>query len=168
MRQMRAAVLVAMALAIGVGAVVQAASPHYKKDGQPVCTIASDGSSSCTAGSVSGLGNDNILIVVTVTGEAGTVCHNPGNNNAVPGQNPASGSSTGGTLIDGSQIKNGTVVIPPISTGPVTFTAPSAAEAGCPNSSWTVTVDTTNATYEGFYSFQQPPGQQINKLSFAF
>jgi hypothetical protein len=109
-----------------------------------------------------------VLIVVTVSGTAGTFCHNPGNSNVVAGQNPAEGSSTGGVLIDDSDIKNGTLVIPPISTGAVTFTAPSAAEAGCPNPNWTVTVDTSNPEFSGFYSFQQPAGQQINSLSFDF
>src|SRR5262245_47982231 len=97
-------------------AVVVAASPHYKKDGKPTCAIAGDGSSSCTSGEVAGLGNENVLVVVTVNGIAGTLCHNPGNSLEVPGQNPAEGSASAGVFIDSSQIKNGTLVIPPITT----------------------------------------------------
>jgi hypothetical protein len=148
---------------------VFAASPHYKKGGKPVCTIdAGTGAATCSTGEVAGLGNEDVLIVVTVSGSAGTFCHNPGNTNIVPGQNPAEGSSTGTQLIDADEIKNGTLVIDPISTDAVTFTAPSSEEAGCPNPQWTVTVDTSNVEFSGFYSFQQPPGTQINKLSFAF
>jgi hypothetical protein len=148
---------------------VLAANPHYKRGGQPVCTINTvTGAATCSTGEVAGLGNADVLIVVTVTGSAGTFCHNPGNNNIVPGQNPAEGSSTGTQLIDADEIKNGTLVIDAISTGPVTFTAPSSEEAGCPNPGWSVTVDTANVEFSGFYSFQQPPGNQINRLSFAF
>jgi hypothetical protein len=144
-----------------------AASAHYKPGQKPVCTLdASDGSADCTSGVVAGLGNFDVLVVVSVDGSADTVCHNPGNSLAVPGQNPAEGSGTGGVLLPASDIKNGSLVIPPISTGPVAIDTPTANEAGCPGDKWTVTL--SNVTYSGFYSVQSPPGQQLNKLSFAF
>ena len=163
------ALTAALVLTATTTTAVFAASPHYKRGGQPVCTIdAETGAATCSTGEVAGLGNEDVLIVVTVSGSAGTFCHNPGNTRIVPGQNPAEGSSTGTQLIDADEIKNGTLVIDPIDTDAVTFTAPSPEEAGCPNPSWTVTVDTGNVEFSGFYSFQQPPGNQINRLSFAF
>lgn len=162
-RRLAIAVLFSILAAIGLSA----ASPHYKPGLKPTCTIdPSNGVATCSSGTVAGLGNDDVLVVVTVSGEAGTFCHNPGNSLVVPGQNPAEGSGSGGVLIDADDIKNGTLVIPQIVTGAVTISIPTPREAGCPNGQWTVTL--SEVVYSGFYSFQQPPGQQINKLSFSF
>jgi hypothetical protein len=149
-------------------AVVFAASPHYKKGGQPVCTAVVNGATitaTCSAGEASGLGNEDIRILVTLNGSAGTFCHNPGNSNIVPGQNPAIGTSATPVDIPGSAVKNGTATIPEISAS-LTITTPTAAAAGCPNDNWTVTLGP--ASFTGFYSFQQPAGTQIDSLSFAF
>lgn len=145
---------------------VAAASPHYKgRNGQPVCTI-SGNTASCTSGEVAGLGNENVRVTVSLAASAGTFCHNPGNSNVVPGQNPA--NATGSTSIDLSpdQIKNGTLVIPPIQTT-VTVSVPSPDVAGCPNDQWTVTLGPVTFG-PGFYTFEQPPGTVIDKLSFTF
>jgi hypothetical protein len=161
-------ILVALMVA-GFTATLLAASPHYKRGGKPVCTIdTSDGSASCTSGLVAGLGNDDIHIEVTVTASAGTLCHNPGNSLEVPGQNPATGSGSGSVDIDAGAIKNGTATIPAVETEPVVFDPVTAETAGCPNGNWTATVDQSSVSYSGFYSFQQPEGNQINSLSFAF
>ena len=149
-------------------AVVFAANPHYKRGGQPECTTTVVGATitaNCTEGLATGLGNDDIRILVTLTGEAGTFCENPGNGNRSPGQNPATGTSATPVDIPGSAVKNGNAVIPAI-TASLTITTPTADAAGCPNDSWTVTLGPV--TFTGFYSFQQPPGTQIDSLSFAF
>jgi hypothetical protein len=105
--------------------------------------------------------------VVTVTGSAGTFCHNKGNpDNIVPGQNPAIGTSATPVNIPSPDSKNGTVDIPAIPFS-LTVSTPTAAAAGCPNArNWTVTLGPT--TFSGHYSFQQPTGTEIAKLSFDF
>lgn len=159
--------VIAGLFAVVSAAGLSASSPHYKPGLKPTCTLdPNTGAATCTSGTVAGLGNFDVLIVVTVNGEAGTVCHNPGNSLAVPGQNPAEGTGTGGVLLPASDIKNGSLVIPEITTGPVAIDVPSSEEAGCPGAHWTVTL--SDVTYTGFYSFQTPPGQQVNKLSFSF
>jgi len=153
-------------------AVVFAASPHYKHGGTPVCTPATSSvntspySGSCTAGEAAGVGGENVEIVITVTGSAGTFCHNPGNGNVAPGQNPATGTLATPIDISGTQVKNGNVSIPASGTFTLTITTPSAAAAGCPNDSWTVTLGP--AVFSGHYSFQQPVGNEIPSLSFNF
>jgi len=154
-------------------AVVFAASPHYKHGGAPVCSPATEtvtGSTytgSCTAGAASGLGGEDVRIVVTVSGSADTFCHNKGNpSNIVPGQNPAIGSTTTPVDIPDSAVKNGTAIIPAIGPFTLTISTPSVDAAGCPNDNWTVTLGT--ASFSGFYSFQQPAGTQIDSLSFSF
>ena len=159
-------VLVALFVGVAAAAVI-AASPHYKKDGQPVCSINSiNGTATCSSGTVSGLGNADVQVSVTLNASAGTFCHNPGNTNIVPGQNPATTVATSTLDFSADQIKNGTLVIPPISVT-ATVATPSAQTAGCPNDNWTVTLG--NVTYgPGFYAFYQPPGTLIQQLSFSF
>jgi hypothetical protein len=117
----------------------QAASPHFKKGGSPVCTTTVTGSTSSTVckASLAGLGTETLTIDVTVSGFAVYQCRNAGGNIA-PGQNKVLvGPTTTPTTIDASQIKNGTVTF---TTNAATLSAPStvsAAAAGCPNSNWT-------------------------------
>jgi hypothetical protein len=158
--------LVALILSI-TGAVVFAASPHYKKGGQPVCT-ASGATVTCSTGQVAGLGNFDVEVSISFTATQGQVCHNKGNpDNFVQGQNPAIGTGGGGVSIPASEIKNGTLTIPVI-TGTATLTAGTADSAGCPNDNWTVTLEGPVTITGGTYTFESPPGTVIPKLSFTF
>jgi len=67
-----------VALIVSVtAAVVYAANAHYKHGGEPTCTIDASGVASCSSATVTGLGNGDILVSLTVSGTAGTLCHNP-------------------------------------------------------------------------------------------
>lgn len=117
----------------------QAASPHFKKGGSPVCTVSASGFTStttCTA-VIAGLGNEDLLAEVTVSGFAVYQCQNQGGNVA-PGQNKVLvGPTTEPTLIPSGAIKNGNLRL---ATNPVELTADesvTAAEAGCANNNWT-------------------------------
>lgn len=116
-----------------------AASPHFKHGGEPTCTITGSGSSQtvvCGA-SLSGLGNGDLTVNVTVTGFAVYQCQNNGGKIA-PGQNKVlEGPQTVPTTIPSASVKNGNVTF---TTNPNTLTAAptvSADAAGCPNSNWT-------------------------------
>ena len=149
-------------LAVGITAqAAQAASPHFKHGGEPVCTISGSGGSatvSCT-GSLAGLGNDDLRINVTVAGFAVYQCQNNGGNTA-PGQNKVLvGPVTQPTTVPKGEIKNGNLTF----TASATLTAPasvSGAAAGCPNPNWTgvnpaLTITSISMTFE------QPPGTTI-------
>lgn len=121
-------------------ATAQAASPHFKKNGEPVCTISSSNSytTSTTCRTVlAGLGNDDLLATVTVSGSAVYQCQNNGGNIA-PGQNKVLvGPATAPTFIDSDAIKNGNLTL---NTNPAVLAADatvSASEAGCANNNWT-------------------------------
>jgi len=153
-------------LAMGVlGAVAAApavaASPHFKKGGEPTCTFS--GSTSipvtCTA-TLSGLGNADVNVHLSASGFALYQCQNGGGNIA-PGQNRVlAGPATSNTAIPASAIKNGNLTF---TTNPATLTAAptvSGAVAGCPNSNWTgvnptLTLTTINLVIE------QPAGTPI-------
>jgi hypothetical protein len=116
-----------------------AASPHFKKGGEPVCTVSGSATSksvTCTA-SLSGLGFGDLDINTTVGGFAVYQCQNNGGNIA-PGQNRVLvGPVTEPTHIDSSAIKNGNLTF---TTNPAVLTAPatvSGAAAGCPSANWT-------------------------------
>jgi hypothetical protein len=49
-----------------------AQNPHFKKGGEPVCTVSGSGASRSTtcSASLAGLGNGDLLIEVTVSGFA--------------------------------------------------------------------------------------------------
>jgi hypothetical protein len=148
-------------------AVVFAASPHYKKGGQPVCT-ANGATVTCSTGTVTGLGNFDVQVSIVFTASQGQLCHSPGNpNSTVPGQNPAIGTGGGGVSIPANQIKNGNLVVPSFS-GTATITVGTADTAGCPNDNWTVALSGPITISGGTYTFQSPPGTTINALSFTF
>jgi hypothetical protein len=157
-----------MALIISAAPVaLLAASAHYKKGGQPVCT-ASGATVTCSTGVVAGLGNFDVVVSMSFTATQGQLCHNKGNpDNIVQGQNPATGTGGGGVSIPAGDIKNGTLIVPSIS-GTATITAGTPDQAGCPNPNWTVTLDGPITITGGVYTFESPPGTVIPKLSFTF
>ena len=96
-----------------------------------VVTGGSSSTTTCSA-SLTGLGGGDLVIVVTVRGEAVYQCQNGGGNTA-PGQNRVLvGPVTAPTTIPGDQIKNGNVSF---TTAPATLTAPPTVSgaAACPN-----------------------------------
>src|SRR5438067_7513732 len=143
-------VLLLTLLVTAVGASsAPAASAHFKKGGEPTCTISGSGASStstsCTA-SLSGLGGGDLDINTTVSGFAVYQCRNNGGNIA-PGQNRVLvGPVTAPTTIPSGAIKNGNVTF---TTNPAVLTAPSTvsgAQAGCPNGNWTGVNPTLTVT----------------------
>jgi hypothetical protein len=122
----------------GVSA-AQAASPHFKRGGSPVCTVSISGSTATTTCRtvLAGLGNDDLVATVTVSGSAVYQCQNAGGNTA-PGQNKVLvGPAVAPSFFSGDEIKNGNLTIV---TDPAVLTAPSTVSgsaAGCPNPNWT-------------------------------
>jgi hypothetical protein len=136
----KALVVLVVPLTLGlVASTATAASPHFKKNGSPTCNVSTGGSTSSTrcSASLAGLGGGDLVINVTVEGEAVYQCQNGGGNTA-PGQNRVLvGPVTAPTTIPGNQIKNGNVSF---TTNPAVLTAPgtvTGAAAGCPNPNWT-------------------------------
>jgi hypothetical protein len=140
-----------------------ASSPHFKKGGEPTCTISSTGaatkSTTCTA-SLSGLGNADVVVTVSTKGTAVYQCQNNGGNTA-PGQNKVLvGPATSTTSIPADQIKNGNLTF---TTNPAVLTAPttvSAATAGCPGANWTGVNPVLTLT-DISLTIEQPPGTVI-------
>jgi hypothetical protein len=112
---------------------IYAASVHFK-GGSP--TFSDQGTTLKTCFSLAGLGNGDVTITVTTTGTATTLCTNQGGNTA-PGQNKTPVSPSGTATIPSTEIKNGTLTAC-VTTEPPP--APTAVEAGCPNSNWSTSL----------------------------
>ena len=93
------------------------------------------------SGTLTGLGNGDIVVTVTATADPTSTCTNGGQHQA-PGQNPAPVTLTGTQAIPQSQIKNGNVGFN-VSTAKVV--TPVAGAPDCPNSNWT--EDITDLTF---------------------
>src|SRR5688500_384713 len=133
-----ALLLVAMTATVALGANV-----HLKGRSGPTFT---DGGLTLTAaGTLTGLGNGNILVDLTVTGEPTVTCTNPSASNEPPGQKPAELTLGGQQAIPDSQIKNGNVAFNVTTLEPQQPT--SAKDAGCPSNQWTATI--TDVDFSG-------------------
>jgi hypothetical protein len=141
-----------------------ASSPHFKRGGDPTCTISGSGtpSRSVTCSAVlAGLGGEDLEIDVTVSGFAVYQCQNPSGSNTPPGQNRVLvGPVTAPTSISGDEIKNGNLSF---TTDAATLTAPATvtgSEAGCNNDKWTGVNPTLTITSITLV-IEQPVGTAI-------
>ena len=153
----------AAVLTLGLADVAGAASPHFKKNGEPTCNIAGSATSKSVTcrGVLAGLGGEDLEIDVTVGGFAVYQCQNPSGKNEPAGQNKVLvGPVTAPTTISGDEIKNGNLTF---TTDPATLTAAptvSGSQAGCNNDSWTgvnPNLTVTDITLDIF----QPVGTRI-------
>jgi len=156
------AVLVGAVLALVLSvSVAFAASPHFKRGGEPVCTFSGATSVPVTCtGILAGLGNEDLNIHLAVSGFALYQCQNGGGNTAAGQNKVLEGPATSDTAIPANAIKNGNLTF---TTNPAILTAEltvSGNTAGCPNNNWTgvnPTLTPTSITLDIF----QPVTTQI-------
>ena len=134
---------------------------HYRQgSAEPVCTettVPTTGAVtvSCTGTTIGGVGNTNADLLLTVTGTADFVCHNPGNDNIVEPHSASVDESVEATLVPS---RNGQLIVPAQS---VTISPEEAAAAfTCPNPNWreefTGFSDLTFTYSLTFVGFDQP------------
>ena len=144
MRRLTTLVLTFIIITTVASSFALAASVHYKK-GSPSFT--DEGLTLSATGTLAGLGNEDIQVILTAVGDVSATCTNQGGNQA-PGQNPADVTLTGVQNIPATSVKNGTVTFDVTTGAPA---QPTWDEAGCPNKNWTAEitdVDFTMATLE--------------------
>jgi hypothetical protein len=129
-----------------------AVSPHFVGGGP---TFTDEGTTLNAVGSVAGLGNEDLTVVLDATGIASVECVNPGGNRA-PGQDTSVDVS--GEVTD-IEVKNGRAFFNVSTNEPVV----TGAEA-CPNPQWTAVV-TDVAFSDATLTFFQG-GEQVLQESF--
>jgi len=110
-----------------------AQNPHYVVE--PTCTVNPDNTVTCT-GSVAGVGNDPLTVVVDAVLNVEILCTNPGQNVA-PGQ-------TQQTTVSGTQTniqpEHGRATFSVTTVAPTIDPDQPATELGCPNDKWTASI----------------------------
>jgi hypothetical protein len=161
MRRISIAALTLLLLALAPMAAT-ASNVHLKGKSEPAFT--DNGLTLSATGNLAGLGNADLVVKLTATGNAKATCTNPSGKNQPPGQNPAPVTLRGAQAIPASEIKNGNVSFNVRTARPVT---PIPGAPGCPNANWTERI-TDVAFTSATIRVEQPAGTVVLTVRCTF
>jgi hypothetical protein len=162
--------LIAVLFAVGITSVAVASSVHLKGGSHAEPAFIDNGLTLSVAGELSGLGNADVFVTLSATGNPTATCTNPGSDTHQPaGQNPAAVTLTGTVAIPKDEIKNGNT---PFGVAPreLTTDAPTTPVSGapdCSNPNWTEDI-TDVAFTSATITVEQPPGTVVLTVTCTF
>jgi hypothetical protein len=138
-------------------------SVHLKGGANAEPNFVDQGLTLNSAGSLAGLGNEDVLITLSATAAATSTCTNQGGNQA-PGQNPAEVTVSGSQSIPAEEIKNGNTPFNVTTVAPVT---PIPGAPGCPNPNWRQDITDLSFT-TATITVEQPAGTVVLTVTCTF
>jgi hypothetical protein len=155
MAQKHLILALASALTLGSGLAADAANVQFKQKQLPAFTDV--GLSLTAEGALVGLGNQDLVILLTARANVKATCTNPSGANQPPGRNPAPITVSGSDAIPASEIKNGNVDFFVQTKMPVT---PIPGAPDCPNRQWKEQITDLSFT-SATLTVQQPAGRTV-------
>lgn len=147
-----------------VESVDQASSVHLKGGPNAKPSFTDNGLTLTAKSALAGLGNEDVLIKLSATGNPTGTCTNPSGKKQPPGQNPAPVTLTGLLEISADAIKNGNVSFSVTTGAPVT---PVPGAPDCSNPQWTEDI-TDVAFTSATITVEQPPGTTVLTVTCSF
>ena len=136
---------------------------HLKGGANAEPTFLDRGLTLNAAGSLAGLGNDDVVVTLTATADVTATCTNQGGNQA-PGQNPADVSVSGSQSIPAGEIKNGNTPFNVTTIAPV---SPIPGAPDCPNPNWSEHITDLSFT-SATITVEQPAGNLVLTVTCSF
>ena len=150
-------------LCVALTTTVIGSSVHLKGGANAEPNFVDKGLTLNAAGSLAGLGNEDVLVTLSATADATSTCTNQGGNQA-PGQNPAEVTVSGSQSIPAEEIKNGNTPFNVTTEPPVT---PIPGAPGCPNPNWTQDITDLSFT-SATITVEQPAGTVVLTVTCTF
>ena len=139
-----------------------ASNVHLKGGKKAEPSFTDGGLTLVASGSLSGLGNGDVLITVEAVGDPTAVCINPsqkdGKDQKPAGQNPAEIVLTGTEAIPEEEVKNGNTPFGPIETEAPESPVPGAPD--CPGGNWSEVITGVSFT-SATITVEQPEGNVV-------
>jgi len=157
-------VIVMLVSVLVVTSAALASSVHLKGGPKAKPAFSDNGLTLSTSSALAGLGNTDVVVRLSATGNPTATCTNPSGQNQPPGQNPAPVTLTGSESIPASETKNGNVSFNVTTSAP---TSPVSGAPDCPNVQWTEDI-TDVAFTSATISIEQPPGTVVLTVVCAF
>jgi hypothetical protein len=152
-------IVVLSLIVVALTASVAVAAVNIKGGSGAEPNFTDQGLSLAASGALSGLGNGDVIVSLSATGNATATCTNPAGATQPPGQNPAPVTLTGTQVIPETEVKNGNT---PFDVSTTTPQSPIPGAPDCPNRKWTETITdvsfttaTLTVTQGGVIVFQQ-------------
>jgi hypothetical protein len=133
----RKTIVTLAALVAASGYIAFASSVHLKGGPRAKPTFDDGGLTLTGSGTLAGLGEGDVLVILNARANATAECCNPSGGCRVPGHNPAPVTVSGGESIPASEVDNGNVAFVVTTQAP---RSPIPGAPDCPNSSWSENI----------------------------